>query len=65
MTKPITRKEFQKLTRIAMDALRLASNHDPDHETRLDVLERQMQRIGAPQYRLRCKSKILLNKRQR
>lgn len=36
----------------AWDAMELASTHDPDHERRLEILERQMERIGAPQYRL-------------
>ena len=30
MRKPITRKEFNTLTRFAKDAMRLASTHDPD-----------------------------------
>lgn len=51
MIKPITRKEFSRLERIAKEALRLASKHDPDLVMRIEVLERQMVRIGAPQYR--------------
>lgn len=51
MLKPITRKEFNKLNQIAKDALRLASKHDPDLEKRIVVLERQMERLGALQYR--------------
>lgn len=52
MVKPITRKEFNKLSRLALDCMKLASTHDPDHERRLDVIERQLQRLGAPQYRM-------------
>lgn len=64
---PITRKEFQRLVnhvnkqlgvaeriplhQTAKAALRLASHHDPDLEMRIETLERQMIRIGAPQYR--------------
>jgi hypothetical protein len=67
-------KEFKELQKIAKEALRLASRHDPDimkmlerlikHVNRevgvaqdlplchrIDILERQMKRIGAPQYR--------------
>lgn len=47
------------------DAMMMASSHDPDHArelkalnkelneltTRVAILERQMERIGAPQYR--------------
>jgi len=40
------------------DAMMIASTHDPVHAKelksitdRLDVIERQLQRIGAPQYR--------------
>jgi len=55
--KPVTRKEFQKLLRIATEALRLASKHDPDLERRISVLERQVERLGAPQYRLVRKGK--------
>jgi hypothetical protein len=51
MRKPITRKEFAKVTRRANAALKLASTHDPDLLSRIEVLERQMERIGAPQYR--------------
>jgi len=51
MRKPITRKEWNKLVKQVKEALRLASVHDPEHETRLGVIERQMERIGAPQYR--------------
>lgn len=51
MIKPITRKEYNLVLRMAKDALRMASTHDPEHEQRLAVLERQMERIGAPQYR--------------
>jgi hypothetical protein len=51
MTKPVTRKEYNDLLRLVKDALRMASSHDPEHEKRLEILERQMVRLGAPQYR--------------
>ena len=65
MIKPITRKEYNKVLRLAKDALELACHHDPEHAkelkklrkdvTHLDILlgvvERQLQRLGAPQYR--------------
>lgn len=40
MTKPITRKEFNELQRLARDCMRLASTHDPDHEKRLTEIEK-------------------------
>jgi hypothetical protein len=55
--KPITRKEYNRLCRQVKDALELASNHDPDHELRLAIIERQLQRLGAPQYRTIRKGK--------
>jgi hypothetical protein len=51
MTKPITRKEFVALQKMALSALRLAAHHDPDHEHRLQLVEHRLDRIGAPQYR--------------
>jgi len=66
MRKPITRAEFNKVARHAKWALTLASNHDPDpdHEDqlkslrlRLDIVERQLQRMNAPQYRVIRKGK--------
>lgn len=51
MIKPIRRKEFQRVERIAIDALRMASTHDPDLLQRIIVMERQLRRLGAPQYR--------------
>jgi hypothetical protein len=51
-TKPITRTEYNKLYQLAKDALRLASTHDPDHELRISILERQVERLGAPIYRV-------------
>ena len=51
MKRAITRKEFNELTKIAKDALSLASRHDPDHEHRLEIIERQLERLYAPQYR--------------
>ena len=41
----------ERLAGIVYDALALASTHDPDHNYRISILERQMYRIGAPQYR--------------
>ena len=51
MRKPITRAEYNKLVKQVAEALRLASRHDPDHESRLDLVEHRLDRIGAPQYR--------------
>jgi hypothetical protein len=51
MTKPITRAEYNKLARQLRDVMKLASTHDPEHEQRLDVVERRLDRIGAPKYR--------------
>lgn len=47
----ISRTEFNKLRQQVRDALDQASSHDPEHHERLVVLERQMQRLGAPEYR--------------
>jgi hypothetical protein len=51
--------QFKKLEKIAKEALRLASSHDPDHaqdlkslRLRLDIVDRQLQRMCAPQYRV-------------
>lgn len=57
MIKPVTRAEYNKLVKWLKDVTRLASTHDPDHGHRLDILERQMVRIGAPQYRTFRKGK--------
>lgn len=70
MKKLSPRARFIKLAdglevkRCVWDALMLASSHDPDHakelrdlRIRIEVLERQMERIGAPQYRLVRKGK--------
>lgn len=48
---PCTVAEFKKLQKTANEALRLASKHDPDLERRIVILERQMERLDAPQYR--------------
>lgn len=48
---PCTRTEFKKVQKDSTEALRLASKHDPDLELRIAILERQMKRLGAPQYR--------------
>lgn len=42
---------LEKVAAYAWDAMQLASSHDPDHEKRLAILERQVERLGAPQYR--------------
>ena len=49
---------IKKLAGYCWDAMQLASTHDPEHaieldelRTRVAVLERQMERIGAPMYR--------------
>jgi len=55
--KTVTRTEYHKLVKKVAAALALASVHDPEHENRLSVLERQMERIGAPQYRIVRKGK--------
>jgi hypothetical protein len=57
MIKPITRKEYNDLVKWLKDVSRLASTHDPDHGHRLDILERQVERLGAPQYRTLYKGK--------
>jgi hypothetical protein len=43
--------DLKKLAGYAWDAMQLASTHDPDLEWRITVLERQTERLGAPQYR--------------
>jgi hypothetical protein len=57
--KPIGTMQFKKLEKVAREALRLASSHDPDqaHELkslrlRLEIVERQLVRMQAPQYRV-------------
>lgn len=70
MKKLTPRAEFVKhacLKRVrqrAWDAMEMASTHDPDHakelvelRSRVEVLERQMERIGAPRYRTICKGR--------
>lgn len=49
---------FKRLAGYSWDAMQLASTHDPEYakyilklERRLAILERQMERIGAPLYR--------------
>lgn len=46
--KTVTLKE---LAAYAWNAMQLASTHDPDLEQRIGILERQMERLGVPQYR--------------
>ncbi len=57
-TKTVAWERFLKLERDVKDALKLASSHDPDFvklfksiDMRLNVLERQMERLGALKYR--------------
>jgi hypothetical protein len=73
MRKRVGRREYERVLKLAREAIRLASQHDPDHEhslkllfageecnrkwqegveDRLAVIERQMERLGAPQYRI-------------
>lgn len=33
------------------EALKLASTHDPEHEDRLNIIERQLELLKVPQYR--------------
>jgi hypothetical protein len=54
----IATADEKKLRGWAWDAMMLASTHDPDHAKelraitdRLNIIERQLERIGAPQYR--------------
>lgn len=49
--------DFERLAGYAWDAMQLASTHDPDLETRISILERQVERIGAPKYRVISKGK--------
>jgi hypothetical protein len=63
-SKFIKEVNFERLAGFAWDAMVLASTHDPEHEkdlfelrSRIEVLERQMERIGAPQYRTIRKGK--------
>lgn len=50
--KVVTQKEWNETQSRLKEALRLASSHDPDLLRRIEVLERQVSRLGAPQYRL-------------
>lgn len=43
--------DVKKVAATAWDAMQLASSHDPDLLLRIEVLEHQMKRLGAPQYR--------------
>ena len=73
MRKPITREEYRKVYRLALDGLNLASSHDPEHtkelkgitrnikylfkwsddvDSHLQIIDRQLERLGAPQYRV-------------
>lgn len=47
----VTKREFDRLKRDVRDALYLSSTHDPDHDLRLSIVERRLDRLGAPQYR--------------
>ncbi len=72
MTKPITRAEFNALKMMASAALQLALKHDPAHakqlrdlECSVGILERQMEHLAAPQYRIISKGKLPTAKRTR
>ena len=54
-------KRLQKLERQVRDALDLASSHDPDITDRINMLERQVERLGAPAYRVYRSSKGSFN----
>ena len=47
----IEKATTKSVAALAYDAMQLASSHDPDLLLRIEVLERQMERLGAPQYR--------------
>lgn len=54
----VKKPNLEKVAAHAWDAMTMASTHDPDHakelrelRSRIEVLERQMERIGAPLYR--------------
>lgn len=62
--KTVAWERFEKVERDAKEALRLASHHDPDHErrfkelyNRIAVIDRQLQRLCAPEYRVVRKGK--------
>jgi hypothetical protein len=57
MRKPITRKEWNHLWSFVRGVADLAMHHDPEHELRLGVIERQLEKLGAPQYRTLYKGK--------
>lgn len=72
MSKPITRAEFNALKAVAYSVLGMVIKHDPDHakqlrdlERRVGILERQMERLGAPQYRVIGKGKLPASRRTR
>jgi hypothetical protein len=51
MRKPITRKEWNRLWSFVRGIADLAMHHDPEHEDRLNIIERQLEKLNAPQYR--------------
>lgn len=53
----IEKSTLKRVAAMSYDAMQLVSTHDPDLEQRIAVLERQMQRLGAPQYRVVRKGK--------
>ena len=53
----IKEADLQTVAAWAWDAMMLVSTHDPEHEHRLNILERQTERLGAPQYRVVRKGK--------
>ncbi|MCU1305189.1 MAG: hypothetical protein JWQ87_5473 [Candidatus Sulfotelmatobacter sp.] len=53
----IKKSDPARVAAMAWDAMGLASTHDPDLLGRIEILERQMERLKAPQYRLVRKGK--------
>lgn len=65
MIKPITRKEYNELRRWLKDTSKQASTHDPDiikwlknAVDRINILERQVEVLKAPAYRVVRSSNI-------
>jgi hypothetical protein len=66
LTSELVHGVFAKQSQDIKNALKLASTHDPDImkwitelEYRLDIAERQLERLGAPQYRSSSRRKHL------
>jgi hypothetical protein len=63
-TKFVAQLDLRKFASILWNTMIQASHHDPDHakeleklSSRLDVVEHQLWRLGAPQYRTVYKGK--------